>query len=415
MQNGPRTQMYVGSSANKMFAVHGETGGVLWSFPTGLAGDVWSTPAVASDGGIVFGSDNNRLTKLGPDGSREWDFETGGDVKSSPAIAPDGSIVFGSMDGRVYCVRSDGTPRWEYRTGGPVRSSPALALDGTVYVGSDDDHLYALSLSDGARRWATELDDRDVQSTPAIGPDGRIYVGSDANTLFALDASTGDILWRFTTPRGDVKSSPAISPNGTLYVGSDDGRLYAVNPDGTKKWEFDTNDDITASPTLGADGTIYVGSSNERLYALEDRGDHPEVLFAFAMHGDVHWSSPAIGPGGVLLAGSDDNKLVALKAPPAFDSASCHGAASFLSDCECVCDHCLSELNTCVADSGCAFALTCALEFRCRGLDCYTPATCQDVFDAVGGPFGAVSLQMERLEGCIQEQCSNCLQPGGGP
>ena len=54
------------------------------------------------------------------------------------------TILFGSQDDRLYCLEPDGHLRWSVELGGDVDSSPTLAADGTIFVGSDDRKLYAL-------------------------------------------------------------------------------------------------------------------------------------------------------------------------------------------------------------------------------------------------------------------------------
>lgn len=49
-----------------------------------------------------------------------------------------------------------------------------------------------------------------------------------------------------------------MGADGTIYMGSDDNRLYALNPDGTLKWFYQTDDLIRSSPAIGANGTIYI-------------------------------------------------------------------------------------------------------------------------------------------------------------
>jgi len=48
-----------------------------------------------------------------------------------------------------------------------------------------------------------------------------------------------------------------------------------VNPNGTLKWVWKTNDYITTSPAIGGDGTIYVGGYDDNLdghlYAIEPK------------------------------------------------------------------------------------------------------------------------------------------------
>jgi len=65
---------------------------------------------------------------------------------------------------------------------------------------------------------------------------------------------------------------PAIGQDGTIYIGSGDDNLYAINPDGTKKWAFTTEDNIVSSPTIGDDGTIYIGSDDRSFLPINPDG-----------------------------------------------------------------------------------------------------------------------------------------------
>ena len=112
-----------------------------WEFATGS--DLWSNPAIGSDGTIYIGSLDDKVYAINPDGSKKWEFLTGGDVGSSPAIGSDGTIYIGSWDNKVYAINPDGSKKWEFATRGYV-SSPAIGSDGTIYVGSSDNKLYAI-------------------------------------------------------------------------------------------------------------------------------------------------------------------------------------------------------------------------------------------------------------------------------
>ena len=71
---------------------------------------------------------------VGPQSSNvQWVFAANdSDIKSSPAVAADGTVYFGSDDGRLYAVKHDGTLLWRTRLDGNVRSSPAIGFDGIV-------------------------------------------------------------------------------------------------------------------------------------------------------------------------------------------------------------------------------------------------------------------------------------------
>jgi len=246
-----------------------------------------------------------------------WAFLTGGPIVSSPAIADDGSVLFGSQDDKVYALAHDGTPKWAYATGDIIFSSPAVAHDGTVYIGSDDDHLYAVPAGQSKPRWmfqvgscpqrvgiGPEASRCDVDAGPTIGPDGVIYTGGDG--VYAINPD-GTLRWRFATG-GHVSSAPAVLPDGTVVAGSQDDLVYAIGPNGQKRWDFRAGGDVESAPTVGDDGTIYFGSDDHKLYALTLDG---ALRWAFTTGGDIRAS---VGVGnGVVYVGSFDAQLYAVR------------------------------------------------------------------------------------------------------
>jgi outer membrane protein assembly factor BamB len=226
-----------------------------------------SAPAVGSDGTIYFGTWNEKLWALNPDGSRKWVFRAGNEIKSAPAVGLEGSVYFGCRDRKFYALRADGKKRWEFRTGGWVDSSPALAHDGTVYFGSWDKSLYALN-ADGAKQWQFKTAGP-IVSSAAIGGDGTIYFGSHDKKLYAL-AADGRKKWEFATG-GPILSSPALNGDHCLYFTSVDGCLYALNLDGSLRWRLRTGGITESSPVIGLDGTVYVGVYGD-LWAVSAEG-----------------------------------------------------------------------------------------------------------------------------------------------
>jgi len=300
----------------KLFAVDLE-GKPAWAFAA--ADMIWSTPAIAADGTVYVGSDDDNLYALeGKTGKLLWKYRVGTcqqtvgigpeatrcDVDAGPTIGPDGALYTGG-DG-IYAINANGTLRWHFATGGHVSSTPALGADGTVYAGSQDNSIYAVT-PDGKRQWEFRARD-DVESSPAIEEDGTIYIGSDDNRLYALSPQ-GQMLWAFTTA-DDVRASPAIGRDGTVYVGSFDGLLYAIRRDGTLLWAFRTGDRIQSSALIDASGAILVGSQDDRLYAIEPDG---KLRWSVELGGDVD-SSPILASDGTIFVGSDDGKLYALRA-----------------------------------------------------------------------------------------------------
>ena len=81
---------------------------------------VVASPAVG--GGKVFvGSDDSKLYCFDQNSGKVlWTFKTGAAVRSSPALAADGSVVFGSYDGSAYRVSGTGKQIWKTSIGGQV-------------------------------------------------------------------------------------------------------------------------------------------------------------------------------------------------------------------------------------------------------------------------------------------------------
>jgi outer membrane protein assembly factor BamB len=117
------------------------------------------TPVVGENG-IVYvagstGTSTGKLTALNKtNGDEIWVFTDSGNldvVRTTPAIAPDGTIYFGSNNGLLYAVDPAGNKKWTFPI--PVdsndtngHSSPTVGSDGTVYIGSSsDDKLYAVN------------------------------------------------------------------------------------------------------------------------------------------------------------------------------------------------------------------------------------------------------------------------------
>ncbi len=306
----------IGSQDNRLYAV-ARDGSLRWSYATGDI--IFSSPAVAHDGTIYIGSDDDHLYAVAPtDGKPRWIMQLGAcpqrvgigpeasrcDVDAGPTIGPDGVIYTGG-DG-VYAINPDGTLRWRFITNGHVSSAPALLPDGTVVAGSQDNLVYGLTPT-GQKKWDFRAGS-DVEAAPAIGDDGTIYVGSDDHKLYALGPD-GLLRWAFTTG-GDVRSSAAIG-NGIIYVGSFDAQLYAVHLDGTLAWSFRAGDRIVSSPLVDARGAVLFGSQDDRVYCLEPDG---HLRWSVELGGDVD-SSPSLAADGTIFVGSDDHKLYALRAP----------------------------------------------------------------------------------------------------
>lgn len=291
------------------------SGKILWRHPT--ADLVWASPALGPGGVVYAGSDDDRLYAFDlKDGTVRWQF-TAGPCRVATGVGPEGArcdvdgvtvapdgTVYAAADG-LYALSPDGKLKWKFAPGVThCAAPPAVGLDGTVYLGCHDDTFYAIG-ADGAKRWDFRAGD-DVDSAPALAPDGTVYFGSDDRKLYALGPG-GVVKWALTTG-GPVRSSPALGADGTVYVGSFDGQLYAVRPNGAVAWTYRTADRVASSPLVDAAGNVLVGSEDDRLYLLAPDG---KLLWSLLLDGDVD-ATPALGADGTIYVGADDRALHAL-------------------------------------------------------------------------------------------------------
>jgi len=153
--------IYANTNVGLVYAV--SPAGVLrWTFniaSAGFTGWLRSSPAVDEDGTIYFGlnggSPSSAFFALNPDRTLKWIFEPSGlpagvpsdhfDIYSSPAIGSDGVIYFGQEFGRVYALAPDGSFLWMVETeSGITWCSPALAGDGRLFIADLAGNCYAI-------------------------------------------------------------------------------------------------------------------------------------------------------------------------------------------------------------------------------------------------------------------------------
>ncbi len=217
--------VYVGTGQHSLIAVDARDGALRFEYL--VEGPVDTSPAIAENGTIYFGSDDHNVYALTPDGDLLWKFETGGLVNSSPAVGDDGIIYFGSEDHNLYAVNPDGTLRWKYETGGVIRyGSPSIAGDGTVIIGAWDGYVYAIT-ADGSLKWRSKVEGA-LQNKPAIDASGRVFAATTPfgittdSFLYCFDED-GSVLWQ--APWGAIgwRQSPVLT-FGSLWI-NDKGSL----------------------------------------------------------------------------------------------------------------------------------------------------------------------------------------------
>lgn len=220
---------------------------------------------------------------------------TGGWVDSSPALARDGTVYFGSWDKNFYALNADGRKKWQFTTAGEIVSSPAIGADGTFYFGSHDKKFYALA-ADGHKKWAFATGGP-ILSSPALNRDQRLYFTSVDGCVYALNVD-GNLRWRLRT--GSItESSPVIGMDGTIYLGVHQ-HLWAITPDGQKKWGRVGGEEYPCDnpPIVLAEGSICWVS---RYGVLCFTSQEAVLRYMNYLYG-YGYGSPAVRPSGAIYA-----------------------------------------------------------------------------------------------------------------
>jgi outer membrane protein assembly factor BamB len=263
-----------------------------------------TSPVIDVDGTIYFGSNDQRLYAIYPNGTLKWKFRTNdffGDYGEQPGIAANGTIfAAGTYVSRLYAIHPNGTEWWHCETP-RIRTSITISDDGMLYYG----HLHGLDARypNGTLKWTFNCGG--VQSTPAVDSTDIIYFGGiDSSTIYALYPN-GTVKWSYPTGAW-VHGSPTIAPDGTIYCGSDDYYLYAFYPNGTLRWKTYTGSGMRSSPSLDEEGNLYFGMWHSKIMSITPDG---AIRWTFPLpDGDRVWgSTAAISDDCTIYIGSSIN------------------------------------------------------------------------------------------------------------
>jgi hypothetical protein len=323
---------------------------VLWEAVGDLPGDDYSygSASIGADGAIylwaneVSGSTavGSAILALEPDGSRRWRYELGvGHGVGGVALASDGAVIFATDQGKLWALNADGTQRWQVPLGCGGGANPiTLGSDGTIYA-IDPCGLFAYR-DDGTLMWQASVP-AGWTSPPALSSDGlHVYVvGNDATPtglVSALDAATGDVEWQYAMSElspsgGGTGPGLAVSPfDGAIYVAADErsadpfttavGHVYALEPDGTLRWTYTLPSGQQGGlPAIGVDGTAHVKyGSWTSMYVVALRPDGStawtsQELYGCGRCGPFGGGSPTIaGDDSVYVTGGQSGRLYAL-------------------------------------------------------------------------------------------------------
>ncbi len=321
-------RVYIGTRANRLYALDAATGVKLWERLA--AGWVDSSPTVHG-GRVYFSCLGGRLYSLDAySGSLFWIADLGAASASSPLVL--GGRVYvgtGSPENRLKVYdAATGAPLGSFQAAQPVDSAPST--DGTyVYFGANDGQLYALDALTLAPRWAAYPTLGSFGLNAVAVSSGALYFlpGRDDKRAFALDSSAAALrasspfLVRASTVNSwDVgvpwmqAGSPAVSPDGFVYFAAAGGAADSDEPEarlaalssGSLSAVWPSSASLGGGSAIGVMGSpvmaneiIYAATPGGRLIAVSSAG--PAALADLDIS-SPSYSSPAVSNGMVIAA-----------------------------------------------------------------------------------------------------------------
>ena len=172
-------------------------------------------------------------------------FDADGEIVSTPSIADDGTIYFGTLNATLYAIDGNGNLKWQWKYDcehycpQAFESSPAIGDDGTIYVGDDvaiPNYFFAIS-PEGQKKWeyTTWIVYGSMDASPVLLSDGTIFVGAHgfsfgAGNFGQLVALTpgGTVLDGFPLSTGAISASP-VAVGDLVIVGQSARRRGGCN------------------------------------------------------------------------------------------------------------------------------------------------------------------------------------------
>lgn len=321
-------RVFVGTRANKLYALDAATGALQWERLT--AGWVDSSPTVA--GGVVYAAClGGRLYALdAATGALLWIADLGAASASSPLVLS-GRVYIGTGSPenklKVYDAAT-GAQLASYQAAQPVDSAPST--DGEyIYFGSNDGKVHALDRLSLALRWPAYPTLGSFGQNAVAVSSGVLYFlpGRDEKKASALDAAAGSLLASSPplnkTGPWTQAGSPAVDGAGFVYftagaVGENDpdtpqlaalssGTLAAVWPSSASLGGV-SEVGVLASPAL-ANEVVYAATPGGRLIAVSSAGAPLEDVNLFG----PAYASPAVS-NGMVIASNYEGMVIGFRA-----------------------------------------------------------------------------------------------------
>ncbi|QLC33063.1 PQQ-binding-like beta-propeller repeat protein [Halarchaeum sp. CBA1220] len=196
------------------------TGEKRWHYDAGGSG-----AAVVARDGVAYttvgtSEETTGVAALDPMSGEERWRRHGLPESTVPLVVGENHLYYAAHRGDVYALAlDDGATEWRASVPLPENGSPYAAVSGdTLHVQSPDGALAAFDVTDGATKWARELDADLGPRPPVVAADTRFALGDE--TLYALDAASGETTWSLGLDvRPALMSAPSVRGSALYYAG----------------------------------------------------------------------------------------------------------------------------------------------------------------------------------------------------
>jgi len=241
----PIQQAFSAGNPGQVIAFSAATGKHLWTFSTGAATEVNSTPCVA-DGVVYITATSNNGTLIfavdASNGKQKWAVHSVHTmvITSSPSwIGKDILVYLLTPAGNSTLLGlsvTNGKTVFTTALAGTAFGTPSVAYS-RIYAGTSKD-VYAIGEVTHKIIWTRPITSRAIGGVSVAN--GVAYFadqGTGTGVVEAVNAATGHPLWSHSLANGNISNSAPVIVNGSLYVtdfpngfGNGLGYLYRFTP-----------------------------------------------------------------------------------------------------------------------------------------------------------------------------------------
>ena len=292
-------RLYVLNDHNKLYALDGAKGTILWSTKNLATPHSSSPPVQFYRDNLLFVFGNTFFQIREHDG--QVSPEAGLELKFPVAttVARSGTWLFvGSTNNRFYCIRAeDAVPLWQAVC--PAQPVGTVAVDKNhVYFTCQNGTLYVSALDKRIPVWEAST----AGQMPGVTVDrNQCYLPSSDTALYCFDPNTGTPLWPPHLAGGSLIELPTLTDD-VVYQPLKYGTLLCIDrKNGSLRWELKNgrgllaeNGPVTYAMTIDKELTIIENATGKRLLSFHVfqmdhfvRNNEDSMIFLASKTGEI--------------------------------------------------------------------------------------------------------------------------------